>query len=165
MELTSSDWDLLLRGAKRVYFRKGDVVLQEGTRTQRIVQVINGYCRIEKVTLPFSFSSSLPLSLSLLSLYISTESRESFIYDSSSTSSPSFLSLHIYKPRGNNIPPTSRTIYDSSFTFLHPIYPVKVGENIFIIHPPPSLSSLPFLSPFLSTFIKLITILLYNTHL
>ena len=65
LELTSSDWDLLLRGAKRVYFRKGDVVLQEGTRTQRIVQVINGYCRIEKVTiLPlfifFFFLLSLP---------------------------------------------------------------------------------------------------------
>ena len=71
--LSSIDWDLLLRGAKRIIFKKNDVLMKEGVESQRIFQLVRGYCRIEKVppflSLPPFFSLPLPsLSFSLSSL-------------------------------------------------------------------------------------------------
>jgi len=51
LALTSSDWDLILRGAKRVTFKKNDVIISEGSDFQRIFQVVRGSCRIEKTLL------------------------------------------------------------------------------------------------------------------
>lgn len=48
--LTSGDWELILRGAKRIAFRKDAVIVSEGSTMQRIFQVVKGHCRIEKQT-------------------------------------------------------------------------------------------------------------------
>lgn len=46
--LTSVDWELILRGAKRITFRKDALIVAEGSTMQRIFQVVKGHCRIEK---------------------------------------------------------------------------------------------------------------------
>ena len=40
--LSSGDWELILRGAKRITFRKDAVIVAEGSTMQRIFQVAKG---------------------------------------------------------------------------------------------------------------------------
>mmetsp|Transcript_4454 Transcript_4454/g.6234 ORF Transcript_4454/g.6234 Transcript_4454/m.6234 type:complete len:1257 (-) Transcript_4454:61-3831(-) len=47
-QLTPEDWDDLLEGAKLLVFKKGDVIITEGENFQRIYQLVEGECRIEK---------------------------------------------------------------------------------------------------------------------
>eukprot|EP01114_Cavostelium_apophysatum_P015009 TRINITY_DN4008_c0_g1_i4.p1 TRINITY_DN4008_c0_g1~~TRINITY_DN4008_c0_g1_i4.p1 ORF type:complete len:1425 (+),score=391.51 TRINITY_DN4008_c0_g1_i4:717-4991(+) len=46
--LTTEDWQLLLQGAKCVTFRKDEPIVTEGQYFQRIYQIVQGSCRIEK---------------------------------------------------------------------------------------------------------------------
>mmetsp|Transcript_10240 Transcript_10240/g.41702 ORF Transcript_10240/g.41702 Transcript_10240/m.41702 type:complete len:1397 (+) Transcript_10240:115-4305(+) len=48
LALTAGDWELILRGAKRISFKKDSAIVVEGSATQRIFQVAKGHCRIEK---------------------------------------------------------------------------------------------------------------------
>lgn len=43
------DWDLILKGARTVTYRKDDVVIREGEQFRRIFQLARGECRFEKI--------------------------------------------------------------------------------------------------------------------
>ena len=43
------DWDLILKGARTVTYKKDDVVIREGEQFRRIFQLARGECRFEKV--------------------------------------------------------------------------------------------------------------------
>eukprot|EP01104_Vermistella_antarctica_P014160 TRINITY_DN4411_c0_g1_i1.p1 TRINITY_DN4411_c0_g1~~TRINITY_DN4411_c0_g1_i1.p1 ORF type:complete len:1113 (+),score=294.82 TRINITY_DN4411_c0_g1_i1:230-3568(+) len=42
------DWEIMLLGGTEMQFKRGDVILKQGDRFQRIYQVCDGECRIEK---------------------------------------------------------------------------------------------------------------------
>jgi len=46
--LTEDDWHILLQGSKRVTYNKDQAIITEGENFQRIYQIIEGGCRIEK---------------------------------------------------------------------------------------------------------------------
>lgn len=46
--LNKEDWDMLLQGAKLQSYPKDTVIVQEGDNFQRIYQIVEGVCRIEK---------------------------------------------------------------------------------------------------------------------
>lgn len=46
--LTNEEWDLLLDGSKTKLFVKDQIIIQEGDNFQRIYQISEGICRIEK---------------------------------------------------------------------------------------------------------------------
>lgn len=46
--LSQDDWDFLLRGAKLQSFQRNDPIVTEGQIFQRIYQIVDGVCRIEK---------------------------------------------------------------------------------------------------------------------
>jgi hypothetical protein len=43
------DWDLILKGARTVTYKKDDVIIREGEQFRRIFQLARGECRFEKV--------------------------------------------------------------------------------------------------------------------
>lgn len=47
--LTNEDWVSLLQGAKRLVFKKDDVVMKQGESYQRMYQIVRGAVRVEKV--------------------------------------------------------------------------------------------------------------------
>jgi CRP-like cAMP-binding protein len=48
MTLTQEDWDIILKAAKCLSFKKGEIVLREGEPTQKIYQLTRGVCNVEK---------------------------------------------------------------------------------------------------------------------
>ena len=46
--LTKDDWDLVLRDAKLIKFKKDEIIISEGDYFQRIFQLSAGRCRAEK---------------------------------------------------------------------------------------------------------------------
>lgn len=48
ISLTPSDWALLVRGSKRLSYRKNDVILTENQENFFVYQVVVGFCRLEK---------------------------------------------------------------------------------------------------------------------
>merc|ERR1712137_742299 len=48
--LTVEDWNLILRGAKRLVLRKDAVIVPENSDMQRIFQLVRGTCRIQMST-------------------------------------------------------------------------------------------------------------------
>jgi len=48
--LSKEDWEFLLQGAKTEDFKMNEVIVSEGEDVQRIYQIIEGTCRIEKGT-------------------------------------------------------------------------------------------------------------------
>lgn len=65
--LSESEWDLILKGANHVTFKKGDYIVKQGEVSQRINQISRGTARIEVPT----FSIILFLSTIIL-FYFST---------------------------------------------------------------------------------------------
>ena len=126
--LSSIDWDLLLRGAKRIIFKKNDVLMKEGVESQRIFQLVRGYCRIEKVppflSLPPFFSLPLP-SLSFshpYPLFIYPPPFPSYPFPSLPFPSP--LAPFISLPSLSFLPPLSSIISLLPFPYLPaPLYP------------------------------------------
>jgi len=47
-ELTKEDWDDLLQGSKLLTYQKEDIIISEGQNFQRIYQIVEGKCRVEK---------------------------------------------------------------------------------------------------------------------
>ncbi|KYQ93328.1 RasGEF domain-containing protein [Tieghemostelium lacteum] len=45
---TRDEWNLILKGAKSVTFKKGDILMSEGVEYQKIFQIIKGECAIVK---------------------------------------------------------------------------------------------------------------------
>jgi len=45
---TLSDWKVILQGATRRSFNKGDIIIEEGSKSQKIYHITFGTCRIEK---------------------------------------------------------------------------------------------------------------------
>eukprot|EP01124_Arcella_intermedia_P002081 TRINITY_DN11142_c0_g1_i1.p1 TRINITY_DN11142_c0_g1~~TRINITY_DN11142_c0_g1_i1.p1 ORF type:complete len:1417 (-),score=314.61 TRINITY_DN11142_c0_g1_i1:21-4271(-) len=46
--MTHQDWKIILQGTTRRTYRKGDIIIQEGTDQQQIYQITFGTCHIEK---------------------------------------------------------------------------------------------------------------------
>lgn len=46
---SAEDWDLILKGARTVTYKKDDVVIREGEQFRRIFQLARGECRFEKI--------------------------------------------------------------------------------------------------------------------
>jgi len=46
---TKEDWNAILKDAAALTFVRNDVIIQEGDQHQRIYQITNGECRIEKI--------------------------------------------------------------------------------------------------------------------
>ena len=62
--LTVEDWNLILRGAKRLVLRKDAVIVPENSDMQRIFQLVRGTCRIQMVcVLAFPCRLALPWNL------------------------------------------------------------------------------------------------------
>ena len=46
---SEEDWQLILKGARSVTYKKDDVVIREGEQFRRVFQLARGECRFEKV--------------------------------------------------------------------------------------------------------------------
>ncbi len=45
--LSKGEWDLILKGAKTMTLKQGDIIIAQGEEYQRIYQISKGICRIE----------------------------------------------------------------------------------------------------------------------
>jgi CRP-like cAMP-binding protein len=45
--LSESDWNIILEGAKMETYKKGSMVIEQGSKYQKIYQITRGCCRIE----------------------------------------------------------------------------------------------------------------------
>jgi len=45
---SKEDWTLILKGSRIIEFKKGDIVIEEGTHIQQLFQIVRGTCSIVK---------------------------------------------------------------------------------------------------------------------
>jgi CRP-like cAMP-binding protein len=48
LDMQEEDWNLILQGSKTINYRSGAVIIQAGTVPQRVFQIVQGKCRLEK---------------------------------------------------------------------------------------------------------------------
>jgi len=46
--LTEEDWDMLVGGTKLKTFKKGECIIKQGKQYQKLCQIVQGRCRVEK---------------------------------------------------------------------------------------------------------------------